>query len=380
MENKDISLKRQYDMDWIRVLATIAVFLYHCSMFFNPFPWHVKNNELDSSSILVFSLFIGAWIMPIFFAISGISVSYALKRRSIKIYLKERILRLGVPLAFGVFVLTPPQVYMERLANNQFKGSFFEFFPHYFDGVYLDFGGTGNFAFFGLHLWYLLVLLVFSFLTVPLFKKIPSIRKFGMIHLYILPTLLFISGKIETQGLGGWDIVFYLIIFIYGYYFFSSQSFKPALKSTIGVHIFLALITSVTYIVWFMNAYPQPGSFQEIIFFAVRTINCWSLLLCIFYLADKYLISSNHILEYGSEASMSFYVLHQPVILLLGFIIRDLSWPVPLKLIFLISVSFLLIMLCFHFIIRRVPVLRFLFGMKGQKLYEKEVFADRPTA
>ncbi|WP_456272364.1 hypothetical protein [Bacillus sp. AK031] len=58
---------RRYDLDWIKVIATLFVFLYHRSMFFNPFDWHVKNNELDSTVILTFSLLIGTWIMPIFF-------------------------------------------------------------------------------------------------------------------------------------------------------------------------------------------------------------------------------------------------------------------------------------------------------------------------
>ncbi|MFB3166995.1 hypothetical protein P5G62_007715 [Neobacillus sp. 179-C4.2 HS] len=39
-------MNRQYDLDWIRVLATLAVFIYHCFMFFNPWAWHVKNMRL----------------------------------------------------------------------------------------------------------------------------------------------------------------------------------------------------------------------------------------------------------------------------------------------------------------------------------------------
>ena len=163
--------QRQYDLDWIRVLATIAVFLYHCSMFFNPFPWHVKNNQLDSHGILAFSLLVGSPLMPIFFAVSGMSVYYTLQKRKAAQYIKERVLRIGVPLVFGVFILTPHQVYIERVTHQQFKGSFIDFLPHYFDGVYLDIGGSGNFAFVGLHLWYLLVLFVFSLLTLPFFKK-----------------------------------------------------------------------------------------------------------------------------------------------------------------------------------------------------------------
>ncbi|WNB91717.1 acyltransferase family protein [Bacillus sp. NEB1478] len=374
MENHDIFLKRQYDMDWIRVLATVGVFLYHCSMFVNPFPWHVKNNEIDSSSILVFSLFVGAWIMPIFFAVSGVSVSYAFEKRSVSLYLKERLKRLGVPLLFGVLFLTPPQIYMERVANNQFNGSYFEFFPHFFDGIYLDFGGTGNFAFFGLHLWYLLVLVVFSFLTIPLFKGITKKGEFRLIHYCLLPIFLFASGLIKTQGLGGWDLMFYLLVFIYGYYFFSSEAFKQTFKSTFRFNLVLAFISSVIYINWFMKAYPQQGSEQEILFFAVRTINCWSLLLCIFFLADKYLSFSNDFHKYASEASMPFYILHQPIILCLGFMIRNLAWPISLKLLFLIPISFLIIMLCYHFVIQKFSILRFLFGMKGKRVrVEKEV-------
>lgn len=360
-------MKRRYDLDWIRVIATLAVFLYHCSMFFNPFPWHVKNNQLDSASILVFSLFVGAWIMPVFFAVSGISVTYALKNWPVTAFFKERLIRLGVPLVFGVFILTPHQIFLERIASRQFDGSFLDFLPHYFDGIYLDFGGTGNFAFFGLHLWYLLVLLVFSFLTIPIFKKIPISGRFGMVHLWLLPFILFASGLVKTQGLGGWDLVFYLIVFIYGYYFFLSEAFKNNLQATIKIHMTLALISSAVYIVWFMKAYPQPGSMEEIVFFAVRTINCWSLLLCIFFLADRYLSFTNRFLKYASEASMPFYVLHQPVIVLLGFFIRDLSWPIPVKLVFLISISFILIMGSYHFVVRHFGGLRLLLGMKGAR-------------
>lgn len=302
--------------------------------------------------------------MPIFFVVSGINGSYALKKRTIPTYLKERWIRLGIPLIFGVFFLTPPQVYLERLANYQFQGSFLEFIPHFFDGIYLDFGGTGNFAFFGLHLWYLLVLLVFSFLTIPLFHLVLKRNTFGMIHFVLLPLILFIAGTIHTQSLGGWDLVFYLILFIYGHYFFSSTAFKPALRSTIKYHIPIAVGTSIIYIFWFMVAYPQPGSLQSGIFYALRTVNGWSLLLCFFYLANKYLSFSNRFLKYGSEASMPFYVLHQPVIVILGYYIKDLSLSIPLKLLVLSSLSFIVIMLCYHLVIKRFAILRVLFGMK----------------
>jgi glucans biosynthesis protein C len=368
--------KRQYNLDWIRVLATLAVFLYHCAMFFNPFPWHVKNNQIDSEGILVFSLFVGSWLMPIFFAVSGISVFYALQKRTSKDYLHERLLRLGVPLLFGVVFLTVHQVYIERITHNQFTGSFFDFLPHFLNGVYLEIGGTGNFAFFGLHLWYLFLLTIFSFLTLPLFKKFSGNAKFSMVHFVILPLLLFVTGTIETVNLGGWDLLFYLVIFIYGFYFFSSESFKEAVKRTFKVHLTIAGITSIVFIYMFMSNFPQSGSTADTAFFAVHVINCWSWLLCIFYLADKYLKKSNRFLKYGSEASMPFYILHQPVIVLVGYLIYDLSWPLPLKVSFLVGGSFVIIMLLYHFVICRIQILRFFFGMKGKKT-AKAVATDK---
>jgi glucan biosynthesis protein C len=374
MEKETIPLNRQYDLDWIRVLAMLAVFLYHCSMFFNPFPWHVKNNELDSSGILVFSLFVGSWLMPIFFAVSGISVVYTFQRRTAKTYIRERLLRLGVPLVFGVFILTPPQVFIERITHHQFRGSLLEFLPHYFDGVYLEIGGTGNFAFFGLHLWFLLVLLIFSFLTLPLFKKVGRKNEFGIFHFFALPLLMFIIGPIKTVNLGGWDILFYLLIFIYGYYFFSNEAFKPTIQKTYKIHFSIALLSSIIFIVWYMIAPPHPGTIGDVGFYAIHTLNCWSWLLCIFYLANKFLSSSNRFLKYGSEASMPFYVLHQPVIVLFGFLIHDLSWPISVKLLFLVSISFMVIMLCYHYVIRRINVLRFLFGIKSKNVVKTTPF------
>ena len=214
---------RRYDLDWIKVIATLLVFLYHCSMFFNPFDWHVKNNELNSTMVLAFSLMVGTWIMPVFFVISGISSHYSLKKRKAGTYLKERLIRLGIPLLFGIFILSPPQVYIERVSNQQFSGSFLEFLPHAFSGLYLEIGGTGNFAFVGLHLWYLLALILFSFLTIYLFRKTAAFSNITAVHLWILHIVMIPAAIfIKTAALGGWDLVVYLLFFLAGYYIFSS--------------------------------------------------------------------------------------------------------------------------------------------------------------
>jgi len=79
--------------------------------------------------------------------------------------LRDRVLRLLVPFVSGVLVIVPPQVWVERVGHGAFAGSFFAFYPHYFDGLY---GFGGNFAWIGLHLWYLLLLFLITVVLAPL--------------------------------------------------------------------------------------------------------------------------------------------------------------------------------------------------------------------
>jgi glucans biosynthesis protein C len=361
-----VPLNRQVDLDWIRVIATLIVFLYHISMFFNPFPWHVKNSTIDQSYILVFSLLVGTWIMPLFFAISGITTYHALQRRSGKEFVKERLIRLGIPLVFGVLVLTPPQVYIERHSHQQFNGSFIEFFPRYFDGLYLEINGTGNFAFFGLHLWYLLVLLVFSLILLPVFLNVKATKSFKYSHYLLLSFILFIlAAYIEIVNLGGWGLPYYLIVYCIGYIYFSQNPFREFIRENKLVIAIVTIISSCLYIYGFMNGMAGIGDLVSLLLTYIKVQNSWNWLLFIFYLGDKYLATAKMGLKYLSQASMPFYVLHQPIILGLGYYLYQLSWNTPIKLFFLTLVSFIIIMVIYHIIIQHFSVLRVSFGIKG---------------
>jgi len=48
--------ERRYDIDWLRVLAMLMVFLFHCARFFGGGGWHLKNPGEES---LIATLFIG---------------------------------------------------------------------------------------------------------------------------------------------------------------------------------------------------------------------------------------------------------------------------------------------------------------------------------
>ena len=89
MDNK--IAQRRYELDWLRVLVILAVFLYHSARFFNLDGWHIKNLTL-SWRVEIWEQFLATWMMPMCFVISGMSVFYALgKGRALPYFLSFRI-------------------------------------------------------------------------------------------------------------------------------------------------------------------------------------------------------------------------------------------------------------------------------------------------
>lgn len=375
--------QRRWDIDWLRVLATLAVFLFHCARFFNDEGWHVKNNQLDFG-MSIFVNIVSQWLMPLFFILSGASAYYALSVRRSGSYLRERITRLLVPLVFGILVLIPPQVYIESVSGQSevvppFGGSFLEFYPHYFDGFYA-FGGY--FAWMGLHLWYLLMLFVFSLLTLPLFiflktetghRLISSLAtwltKPGIIFLLPAPFVL-LEVILDPEGLGrrdfgGWNLFIYLGWLIVGYLLVAETRFEPAIRRHHFAAVVLAGLTITVGLILYQSGIPAPyGSLNYALLRTLRVFNSWFWLLAILGLGQRYFNFNNNFLVYTSEASLPFYILHQTVIVVVGFFL--IEWPLGVlpKYLILAATSFAVIMTTYELLIKRFNPLRFLFGLK----------------
>jgi surface polysaccharide O-acyltransferase-like enzyme len=92
-----------------------------------------------------------------------------------------------------------------------------------------------------------------------------------------------------------------------------------------------------------------------------------SFLLTIVGFANRKLKFGNKFLRYSNEAVLPFYILHQPVILAVGFFIFSWALQPWLKWLFLITTSFLGIMLVYNLVVRPFNPIRFLLGMKLRK-------------
>ena len=373
---------RLYYLDWLRVFAIGVVFFFHTNMFFTDYNFHLKNAETSLSST-IFMSFLSQWMMPLFFFIAGAAVYYALQVRNAHAFIRERGLRLIVPLAFGMFVIAPPQVYLERLANSEFVGTYPQFYPHYFDGVY---GFGGNFASLGLHLWFLFFLFIFSVITLPLLlpkkesgKSIISRfttlfeRPWALILLFLplVPTdvLTDIAGLGSIRGIfGGWIFFSYVLFFIYGYLVISSTKIQEIIRRHCRMAFIMAVVTTVVFLILQyqldIRTYGTQGNIGMIF---LRTFGAWCWIIAILGFANRFLNFSNRFVRYANEAVLPFYVLHQTIILGIGFHVIQWNLGIPAKYAIISSTSFCAIMAAYELLIRRVNVFRVLFGMRPKK-------------
>ena len=361
---------RRYELDWLRVFAVLMVFVYHSAHFFDVDDWSVKNATTYTSLSWLMAL-LAQWGMPLIFLISGASLFFATRKANAARFLGDKVQRLLVPLLVGVFVFSPFQVYLERLSHGQFEGSLWQFLPHYFDGIYVP-GGDGNFAFHGMHLWYLLVLFLLTLLFMPLFwwfrdgtgarvlRRLGDVLALpGAIVLLAVPTIVLQNitnagalGGTFTVG-GGWRPVQYLWFFLGGYLILSHQGLQGRIIQARWVCLGLTALLAILPLV----LHAGPGDHPD--------ITAWPGLLAILGFAMKHLGFANGFLAYTGEAVLPFYILHQNVLLWVGFFV--VNWAVPdlAKYLIIATCSLLIVMLLFEYLVRRFNIiLRFLFGMR----------------
>ncbi len=92
---------------------------------------------------------------------------------------------------------------------------------------------------------------------------------------------------------------------------------------------------------------------------------CWSILALL--LGMRLLNFSNRWLRYGQEAVLPFFMVHQPVIIVIAFYVVQWHAGIPVKLPAVVPGSFALSVGLYELIIKRIGPLRALFDMKSER-------------
>ncbi|MDB5242473.1 MAG: acyltransferase, partial [Spirosoma sp.] len=339
-ENRLSASTRRYDLDWLRVIAILTLLFYHTGMIYVSWGWHIQSIE-QSQPMEEVMRWLHRWRMPLLFFISGAGTFFALRKRTAGVYAGERVRRLFIPLVFGMFVIVPPQIYIEWLFQGRFTGSYAEFYPQVFKFQPYHDGGRGG-AFSWHHLWFICYLFFYSLLSIPLFRWLKSdagqrftdrvglliARPGGAISLL----LIIIASQVllkpyfpeETHALtNDWAyFVKNLLLFWFGYVLVSRRPFWQALTNQRQIFLVgTVLCTVILYgsrAVWGQDVIDNTLWLDLLYSINSDCLTWFSVLMTIGY-GYRYLNIDKPILKHLNEAVYPFYILHQTVIVLIWY-------------------------------------------------------------
>jgi glucan biosynthesis protein C len=378
---------RRHDVDALRALAVLLLLVYHASRPFDLETFHIKSDQL-SIWVQVLGQTVSPWRLPLLFLLAGIGTGLALRFRSGREYLGERVRRVLVPLVFGMLVVVPPQVYVERIGVNtalrlsplNFEGSYLEFLPHAFHGMYPN----GNLSWH--HLWFLAYLLIFAVIGLPLFLALMSERGQRVvarladlltpgrrIFLFALPLILLdvaLRGRFPTfQNLvSDWaNSTHSFTLVVFGVVLASDPRFTRAVarnrRLALGIVVALTLVRIGLFLAGVRAA---PYSPEYVVLTTLRSVQEWTALVAILGYASVYLNRPSGLFSYLGTIVTPFYVLHQTVIVVLAYFVVQWEAGLVAQFVVLASTS-LLTTLALSELARRNRVTRLLFGIKSQE-------------
>ena len=372
-------VNRRHDIDWLRTIAVWLLVPFHTEAIYGD-GWYLTSDE-RSLAMGIFSGFVNCWHMPLLFFLAGIGTHYALKKRDGKAFIKERFYRLFVPLIFGTFVVVPFQPYFRRLQEGSFEGSYFAFYPKFFEGIH----PTGNFSY--SHLWFLLYLFIFAMACLPLFttvyrkhgdaigaRLVKLASKPGGLLLLCIPffiteaTLRPIFPGLQTFVTDWANVLRYGLLYTYGFYYVAT----PGLADAVGQQrrIWFAAAGIVTVVLITLLLLGLLGALGHLGFLLLLGVyngfGMWAWLLTLLGYAQHYLSFDHAILRRFTPISLPFYILHQTVLIAIGYYVLQAGFSLYPAFVTIVALTFVASWLLADFVIRPWGITRLCFGMKGK--------------
>ena len=377
------SSTRRNNLDWLRILAVLLLVPFHSLLVFVQDPDSVvyMKDTVDCFFCDKVAGFIHQFHMPVLFIIAGMSSWFALTRRSGGQYFRNRVFRLLIPLVFGLAALVPPMTYITQID----QGKTLTFWQHYanFFTLSSDLSGRQG-TFTPAHLWFILYLIVYSLVALPLFlllqRKSSQGVLLGMARFFEKPLALLLLGLVvatagRTEFLGDLNPIYYFVVFLSGYLLMTDEGYQKAIDRDWPVMLLLGVILEI------LRDTGQPvtvdGTLPRVLRDVAMEFNRWVWLLAILGIGHRLLNRGGKVLNYLSEAAYPFYLLHLLVLTAVSYFVVQIHAVVAVKYLLIVSITFGITFLVYEGA-RRVPPLRFLMGMKTHRLQPKVVKKEVP--
>lgn len=374
---------RRHDLDWLRVFAFGMLIFYHVGMFYVTWGWHVKSPSA-SDFLEPAMLLVNPWRLALLFFISGVAIRFATDKVPLRTFLPNRCLRLFIPIVFGMFVVVMPQAYVEMRVKGETTEGLWSFFLGYasFRQDFSIITPTWN------HLWYVVYILVYTLLLAPFLTSLrqlsgrpadavlsrvearPALYLLALPVLPILGYLFVLDPHFPTTHalVDDWaNHAHNLTILLYGYLVAKNPTFWCIVDRAFGTAVVIAASLAGLLLAVRLGLTGLPhDETQRTVVDVIRVFYAWAVIVALLGFAQRRLERRNATLSYLTDAVFPYYILHQTIIVVLGYWLIPYRLPVLGEAAIIIGATLAGCILGYE-IIRRVQVLRPLFGLPWRR-------------
>ena len=189
-----------------------------------------------------------------------------------------------------------------------------------------------------------------------------------MVFLPLLGMAAFAPRAILTAGAGDWGFLYYIWFLIAGFIVVSSAP----LQNRIIRYRFLSLLSglALSTVFLYLRFNPPAGTVHSWVHTTAYFFSTWCWLFAILGFSMRFLaFDGGPRLAKINEGVLPFYILHQPVLVCIGYVVMGADLPDGVKWFVTMALSLAVIMTMYIFIVRRFDLFRFLFGMKTSRTF-----------
>jgi len=384
MTNEKPKRTRLFFIDNLRILLTVIVVLHHLAIIYGAsgdFPY--KEARPDDLASIVLSLFTAVnapYFMGFFFMISGYFAPGSYDRKGIGPFLKDRLLRLGVPVLFYIFVIHPLLSYALAVIVRGFVGSFWGYYVRHVRG-YSDYGlGVGP-------MWFIVVLLIFT-IVYGLWRRLAKPTANSPQSDGKAPGNVSIAVFALGLGLVTWVVRIwypidrwvtillmpieiahlpqYIILFVVGIIAYRRNWFVGISDAVGKLWLGIAIVCIVLLPILFVAGGVMEGKvdlFKGGVQWQAVVTAFWEAFLCLGMVVGLLVLFRKRFNQQGtlakamSASAYTVYIIHQPVLIFLGLVLSGIRLPHLLKFALVAPVAVALCFLLSNYI-RKLPLAR----------------------
>lgn len=348
-----MTINRLYFIDNLRIFLISLVVLHHLSITYGaPGDWYYNEAEVGFPAVLPMLMFVAAnqsFFMGMFFFVSAFFLVPSLNRKGILKFSSGRLVRLGFPLLFFFFILSPLTVFIH---HRFVEGRDVSLFNYWLNGTGRGFGP----------LWFIEALLVFTLVCLAVRKlKIRVRMKFPGTAAILLTA--FFTGLLQfiirIWLPVGWSMPFtnfqfpffvqYILFFALGIVAWQNNWFG-SVSAKMGRQWFLAaqaLILIGIPVLFLVGGTPENGAddfmgglnWQSLGYALWEQFTGFSLIIGLAGIFKYRFNAQSGFARQLSDSAYGVFVFHAPVIVALSVALRHWSVFPPLKFIVLAPVS-----------------------------------------